>query len=340
MRVVAALLVFLFHVHAPQLERLTGQGRVGVSFFFVLSGLLLGLSYRTKTPATTFYRRRLARIYPAYFVSLIAGLGVSLWLGDSLGRSYGGPLAFFLLQSWVPDGSIYYVWNPVSWSLSAEVFFYLLFPLLAKLVVGASVRTTWIIRVVCVALLLALGLWASSISPNAFDQPDSFTTWATYIAPICRLPEFVLGMSLVSAVRGQAVLMPKWAVAALLAVAYFLAGFDPTGLGIAAITIIPICLFLVRFAQADSAGDSSILHNKWLVLAGEASYCFYLVHQIVIRSVGHLIPNHLFPGSILVFSLLLAAAFALALHKLVEVPLDRHFNGRSASVLNRGFIGH
>jgi peptidoglycan/LPS O-acetylase OafA/YrhL len=48
-------------------------GAVGVSLFFVLSGLLMGqLLFVKKVPLPLFYRRRIARIFPALFVMLAA----------------------------------------------------------------------------------------------------------------------------------------------------------------------------------------------------------------------------------------------------------------------------
>lgn len=49
---------------------LFNEGRAGVSFFFILSGLVLAWVWQ---PGNGFYRRRFARIYPAYVVGLIAG---------------------------------------------------------------------------------------------------------------------------------------------------------------------------------------------------------------------------------------------------------------------------
>ena len=328
MRAFAALVVFLFHVHVPQLVHLTGQGRVGVSFFFLLSGLLLGMSYRPGLKAASFYRRRFARIYPSYLVALIFGLGVSLWIGSSLGKPYSGALAVLLVQSWVPDAATYGVWNPVSWSLSTEIFFYLLFPILAPFIIKASAYANAVIRIVCVASVLALGVWASIELPDSYLQPNSFVAWATYIAPIGRLAEFALGISLVGAVRGPVLPIPKSVVFILLGISYILAGFFPTGLGLSAITLIPMCLFLIRFAQADSAGESSFLHNNVLVRAGEVSYSFYLMHQVVIRGVGYLMPNGLFSGSILIVAFVCSCLLACLLYRVVEMPFDRYLNGR------------
>ena len=70
----AALLVFLYHAETfvpIRLLRPFNFGTVGVTFFFVLSGFVLTWSTRPDLPASTFYRRRFARIYPSYFVMFL-----------------------------------------------------------------------------------------------------------------------------------------------------------------------------------------------------------------------------------------------------------------------------
>lgn len=64
-------LVFFDGPTRGALDHLVGQGRSGVTFFFVLSGFLLAWSARPGDRARSFYRRRFARIYPAYLSSLV-----------------------------------------------------------------------------------------------------------------------------------------------------------------------------------------------------------------------------------------------------------------------------
>lgn len=331
LRAIAALLVFCFHLHLAPLAPFTDQGRLGVSFFFVLSGMLLGLTWVPGTSARAFWRRRAARLYPAYLLAMLAGLVVSHLLRTDLGPPGAGALALVLGQSWVPDARVYYVWNPVAWSLSTEAFFYLLFPLLAPVVLRLRARATWVLRAACAAVVVGLGLWASLALPPTFEQPNSVTAWAVYVAPISRLPEFVLGLTLVAAVRGPRVRVPRWAAGLAVVLAFLAAGLDPAGLGIAAITLVPIALLLVVSAQRDAAGERSLLHHRALVLAGEASYCFYLVHHLVIRLAGRLVPPDAPPGTGPVLCLVVSATLAWVLHTRVEVPLARRLGGRRAA---------
>ena len=113
----------------------------GVTLFFVLSGFLL---YRpiaaavldaTSGPSVWRYlRNRALRILPAYWAILI--LVVFVLSSASLGASGTGSMTdprtffldFFLLQTYLPDG----IWSGIlpAWSLTIEVAFYLLLPVL------------------------------------------------------------------------------------------------------------------------------------------------------------------------------------------------------------------
>lgn len=104
----------------------------GVDLFFVLSGFVFApaLLERAAPSLAAFGLRRLARIYPAYLVAL--GLYVALaWLA-------GKPLLYLpehVLMAHVQSREMAFYYNPVFWSLPAEVSFYLLVPLLGWLLV-------------------------------------------------------------------------------------------------------------------------------------------------------------------------------------------------------------
>jgi peptidoglycan/LPS O-acetylase OafA/YrhL len=133
----AALAVFADHAvssgHGS--SRWFVLGDAGVSFFFVLSGVVLAWSARPGDTARRFWRRRFARIYPATLVSGVAA-GLLIWAGWVYGslRGFAAVTHLFLIQAWWPSGqNPVYAYNGVAWSLSCEAFFYLLFPLLLVL---------------------------------------------------------------------------------------------------------------------------------------------------------------------------------------------------------------
>lgn len=132
-------------------------GALGVNLFFVLSGLLMSqLLFVKAVPIPLFYRRRIARIFPAFFVMLIA---VTVWWGTSRGhvawREVGGA-AFFVNNYTLHNPAV----MPLGhiWSLSVEEHAYVLLSLIALVsrrmpanpVVGITLFTS---------LFAAAGVW-------------------------------------------------------------------------------------------------------------------------------------------------------------------------------------
>ncbi|TMK55405.1 MAG: acyltransferase, partial [Actinobacteria bacterium] len=123
------------------------QMDIGVPVFFVISGFLLyrpfvaaRLSGRPSMGAGMFWWRRALRIFPAYWVALIA---VSTLFDWELSRPIDSVKAFiehfFLLQVYSSDRVI---GGPVqqSWTLAVEVAFYLFLPIYAWCVSRARPR--------------------------------------------------------------------------------------------------------------------------------------------------------------------------------------------------------
>src|SRR5262249_6118477 len=125
-------------------------GRSAVSIFFVLSGFILTYTYReelaTENPRS-FYVARVARIYPnVLFALAIASIPTAYLLvahNDSLFLKWFAlknsiylslAVSFvcqvLLLTAWFPFASINNPWNGPTSSVSCEVFFYALFPLI------------------------------------------------------------------------------------------------------------------------------------------------------------------------------------------------------------------
>jgi peptidoglycan/LPS O-acetylase OafA/YrhL len=174
MRGVAIAWVFAFHASALLAGGLSGpptglgqavaeKGLLGVQLFFVLSGFLLALPWmeaaRSGSPppsAWPFYMRRARRILPAYWLHLTLLFGLVLPLladGFWLLESDLGQLNLWLhpifAQFAHPGSSSSLGLNMALWSLTLEVQFYLLLPLLAPAFTG---------RRVLVALPVALAL--------------------------------------------------------------------------------------------------------------------------------------------------------------------------------------
>jgi peptidoglycan/LPS O-acetylase OafA/YrhL len=153
----------------------------GVSFFFVLSGFILTYVYPelpTAGSIRSFFLARAARIWPAHLATLaLAGAMLVGW-------STPGPLAanVLLIQAWIPLPNYYFSYNAASWSLSTELGFYLLFPLL---IWRFAERWWWLLAAAAALVLGLIALPLTHASAHAL----------LYISPLGRLFEFVLGMA-------------------------------------------------------------------------------------------------------------------------------------------------
>ena len=132
-RALATLSVFFFHAlwRTPALEPLRpllGHADIGVEVFFILSGFLVtrplvAHAVRGARPvrATDFWRRRIARIWPAYLVALVGSVLIGVGTIDDLS---GWIKHGLLIDSWFDDGGG--TGLRVSWTLVVEIAFYLL----------------------------------------------------------------------------------------------------------------------------------------------------------------------------------------------------------------------
>jgi len=138
MRAVAVLLVvfghMLQHSHPPDCLKYFGRlGVLGVEIFFVLSGFLIGgiiidlikkNRFETLRDLLGFWSRRWLRTLPLYYLFFFIYLSYD-WTGPSRLRDHLEFLVF--LQNFAWRGPDFFL---LSWSLTIEEYFYLLFPLL------------------------------------------------------------------------------------------------------------------------------------------------------------------------------------------------------------------
>ena len=334
LRWVAAFLVFVFHTAGWGLAtslwwHWAHFGFIGVSFFFVLSGVVLTWSARPGQSARRFYWRRFARIYPSHFVTGAIAIALYLFVMPPHKALWAGLLALALLHAWVPLPGVYSAANGVSWSLSCEAFFYALFPGITGIFARVSRRS----RVAIVAVVLAVCSTAAVVgSLAAGGRYDT----ALYMSPVVRTGEFVLGVAIGLTLRegwvprvrvGLAWAATSVAVAAALWVGWLLGWPVPRGLA-DVLTVGPLALVLVAYAGRDLTGRRTMMAQRWAVYLGQISFAFYLVHQLVLDLVlKRLLPMvHPSVGSLLwraTLALALSLLAAMALHHLVELPGQR-----------------
>lgn len=327
-RAFAAAVVVLFHMffdeHAdwPFWLGVIVDGHLGVDLFFVLSGFILAHVYLPAWRAGrfdygNFIANRFARVYPLHLAMLLvfvasyqfvrlAGLG-----GAAEGEVWGDfPFHLLLLHAWGFTGG--HSWNFPSWSVSAEAFAYLAFPV--SLLVFRRSRPVPAL-VAALALLLALSAALSAYGVTL--------TKMMYDFGIVRIiPEFLIGVALYRLFEVRR--MPPRAVRpviALICLGLFLgSGFQINE------TLIVVMLAALIFAVAHLSltPKGGIMRSRALVYLGEVSYATYMVHIFAITAVERAGPRlGLGDGpSWLRAAITIALVYAgsVVLHHVVEKP--------------------
>ena len=348
LRFFAALVVVLFHLRVMHIlsggpwwyQNFASIGYVGVNCFFVLSGFILVYTYGGSTvDARRFWGARFARVYPAYFLSLLITAPSFFYAVGQLDIPYlawskqhvvtACTLTLSLLQAWVPQGAL--TWNAVCWSLSVEAFFYLLFPGLLPWTRRLAPRGLALGIVGCSLLSLTLPLLYVFLHPDGLDKVNSLETtlpWKNVLSfnPVVRLPEFVTGMLagqlFLSGGRNRKCALPLVAIGiGVLVILTGLVGKIPNPLICAGI-LSPAFAAIIYGLALLPAGSNSFLGWRWLVLLGEASYSLYLLHSFVISRVAAATAS--LPGWVQVAACLAGAmAASLICFRLVEQPARR-----------------
>lgn len=335
-RFVAALGVFLYHASLAfpaegafgrVLAFLGRDGASGVDFFFALSGFVLTWSWRPGDSAGAFYRRRFARIAPAYWLALVYGLvWVTVLYRDPLTQLANVIPSVFGVQAWFPDPAIHYAADNPEWSVSAEVFFYAVFPLLIPLAAKRSGR-----RLLAAAAVLLGVLLPYLLVPIGAGGIGS---WLLNVLPAVRIGAFLCGLVLAIALRRGLRLPfgPRVAVVAFL-LCYLFLPLAPVWVPQRAILLAAMLSVIGTLATADRRGTGTGLARRVPVRLGEWSYCFYLVHlmtmQIVLFVCARALPGSAVGPVWLVTALAASTGLAALMHHVVERPLERRLRGGS-----------
>lgn len=282
-RFVAALGVFIFHLKLIDTgisPAWNGSYGLFVDMFFILSGFVISYSYPSDARGVRAYSRfmirRIARIYPLHLLSLlifVVLIGVGL---ERTARST--PLDFLynllLLQAWGVTDHLSF--NSPSWSISAEFFCYLIFPLL--MLFARKLHPLFLAAIVAVLyLVLAHGhlpIW----------QERSQMYGANYDYGMLRaLPSFLNGILLAILFRMSHPYRDKRVVFA--GIAMF--GISVLVLNVFAKPDLAILLFSCAILLT-AVGESAFAEfpgARRLGRLGNTSYAIYMLHDAVLIAV-------------------------------------------------------
>jgi peptidoglycan/LPS O-acetylase OafA/YrhL len=355
----ALLMILAFHALSQEgeypagtflayLQRSVSLDWTALDLFFVLSGFLIGGILMDARESTsyfrTFYARRFFRIVPVYFAWVLLYVLIAGFASDQVVRlSNSGlrpPLNFsiwshflFLQNSF--DFHFYGLagaWFGHLWSLAVEEQFYLVAPLVVRLIPPRYLK--WILGAVVLLAILAR-LYFRFVS----HMPLTMITTRT----VCRMDALAVGM--LAAILVRSACSRHWLdqnLAALRAILGALAagvallfcfsygsmtrGMQTIGFTWMAAFYAAVLLLAVRNRSGWLAG---FLRTPLLLELGSVSYCVYLIHLVANVSLHALLLRHspristLSGALITVLAVLIAYSIAKLSWIYFEGPLQR-----------------
>jgi peptidoglycan/LPS O-acetylase OafA/YrhL len=306
----------------------------GVSFFYVLSGFILQHSYRNRLKGEgrissyQFIALRFWRLWPCHIavISLIV-LNGGWAMVHYLKAAYSPAQIFsviFLLQAWSPDTLGLWAINGPSWSISAEMFFYAMFPFLCCQALISPVRPIAIGAVLTFSWLFFLWLY----------KPTASMIVLTASNPMARIFEFTIGVSayelnLRYRLNIRSTILEIVCILMVGVFVYFTPHFINrychASLGNyldASLSAGMFAAIIVVFSQ-ERGSISRLFTCAPMVYLGEISFALYLVHQPIIIFLSTHRPFWFspfpIPLQVMTFIALVLGLSAL-LHHLVEKP--------------------
>lgn len=335
LRAVAALAVVLAHLGGTTgiedtwlagdygwLRPLHLPGNAGVDLFFVISGLIMVVTAGRMAPgvgsAGTFLYRRTTRIYPAYWAATLPVLALFLVAPQMVNSSSSAPPRILESLLLLPQPGLPLLL--VGWTLTFELYFYLVFSL--ALLLPPRRRA------------LLLGAWGVVIVTLAFAFPTTTQPWLALVSAPLSL-EFLFG-----AVVGWLILRHRFVspvavtvVGGAAAAAAIWWGGDAVGGGWYRAVVVGGLLAVFVYGVVGLEATDRLVAPRWLQALGDASYSLYLWHVLILAAMGRFLLSRLPDNAVvhalaLVFTLAVVVAGSLVAYRLIERPLLRLFRGR------------
>ncbi len=271
-----------FPFDKPVLHYFISHANLGVCYFFVLSGFILTIVYDEdyffKAGAfKKFFVARFARIYPVYFLALF--LSVASILLYNKGKFLLASLVSnaLLIQAWIPTHVK--VYNTPGWSLSAEAFFYLIFPYLIYKICRNSIARSATFAAIAWALGVCLLLYFFYWWPSFNNQSTRFIIT---VNPLLQVNNFLVGIA-----GGIAYRLNKPSIIRNYSLTFLLGSFasllflffipNPITENAQNGLLAPIFIVFILSLSYHKGVISRVLSNRYLIYLGDISYSIYIL---------------------------------------------------------------
>lgn len=269
-RGIAAMLIIIFHFGLEvfpfsEAQRFFSKGNMAVSYFFTLSGFIMCYTYYSQSISlSAFIVKRLARLGPVYWLAIVLSLFA---FADTTNLLQALCLNVLFLQSYIPGYAL--TINSPGWSLSVEVFFYLLFPFLLriyKLQPKRFVQLAVFIYIISQIVHLYFVKYATGS-----DKLHEFI----YYHPLGHLNSFLIGMAGYYFIDKP---FPKKMLSILLLSAIIVLSLMWLPLSKHNGLLAPLFVFLIILLTKINV---KFIKNAGLVWLGEVSYSLYILQMPV-----------------------------------------------------------
>lgn len=282
-----------------------------VSLFMGLTGFLLYYNYGDRDidysfkGSCKFAVRKLSKLYWLHIVMMI--VAISYFTRRELAGGFYPEIVkveltkiftnVFLLQAWCPSFEMNRSLNAPSWYLSCTAFFYLLFPFICSKI-NSKLEKTRSIIVAGISVFVIQGLIAvcchvlfKEVDPNFRGY---FANWFTYIFPVYRLGNFIIG-SLLAKLFLQTKHKTNIVLGTLIEVVTILLYFKTERMAVSQnrifdniwfknnLIFMPVVALFIYVFACHNGLVSKILTNKVITYLANISGYVFLIHFMVIR---------------------------------------------------------
>jgi peptidoglycan/LPS O-acetylase OafA/YrhL len=314
------IIVYLPVSTATQTRALLVQPLMG--FFFALSGFVIMHVYDRRMNSFADYfdymQKRLARIYPLHIATLALAM---LWGLFATHKEWFTPDAI------IPNILLVHAWNTTnhlsfdypSWSVSAEFFVYLLFPVFLVAVNRAGVWGALLLPVLSIIPIT----WVFHVY--------GFRSWtlATYDFGCLRaVPSFLAGMAVyrLAMVRFSALVVPGWAAHGLA-----VATVPMMLLGVPNVVMLGVFAALVFLLACAEPKRTGLFSTPIFRALANCSYGFYMLHAFVGMAMLYVVPKIFHLGDAWKFALV---APALVLTTVLSILSFHYFEAPARRYLS------
>jgi peptidoglycan/LPS O-acetylase OafA/YrhL len=290
-RAAAAIIVLFYHEtqHFQKffsesfLGNVFEQGYLGVDYFFVLSGFIIPFTcwkmVGKKQYLGDYLRKRFVRIYPIYWVYLLGIIGLFLIVPHLVPNN-----DFFRLSTLPATFLLIFKHNAIlttSWSLSHEIFFYVMF--------GLLIFNRHFLKIIWVIIGMALINMIFSLNDVYLFGKNSFTDTIFSSLNI----EFCFGVVAFAvwdklSVRAARIMFPL-SLLLLITSQLFLVSNHYDYIRDARVILFGIPAFLSLISVVKLERYTRMRIPGIFVLLGDASYTIYLIHRPILSAMNSIL---------------------------------------------------